>query len=228
MNPESWVASYALSRVIESKEVSLSHLETVLDKLVRDTEWQNERGHKGILARVIYSLGDKYWEDGERQEEAIATYSKVFGLGRSIHLFSSFSDVLQKYSMAGCWEPMITFFERLLDEPQDGPNAAGEFLMDRLLEPGEAFLSLLVKLFETSARYDLLETLFVRAIARPLPGVTKTISSQSDTTTARLSLVSRTTKKLVLLYGSSIRARLRLSFTSGLLTSSIPIWCPHG
>ncbi|SCO86237.1 uncharacterized protein FRV6_10364 [Fusarium oxysporum] len=163
---ESWVASYALSRVIESKEESLSHLETVLDKLVKDTEWQNERGHKGILARVIYNLGDKYWEDGERQEEAIATYSKVFGLGRSIHLFSSFSDVLQKYSMAGCWEPMITFFERLLDEPQDGPNAAGEFLMDRLLEPGEAFLSLLVKLFETSARYDLLETLFVRAIAK--------------------------------------------------------------
>ncbi|RKK77751.1 hypothetical protein BFJ69_g6040 [Fusarium oxysporum] len=166
MNPESWVASYALSRVIESKEESLSHLETVLDKLVKDTEWQNERGHKGILARVIYSLGDKYWDDGERQEEAIATYSKVFDLGRSIHLFSSFSDVLQKYSMAGCWEPMITFFERLLDEPQDGPNAAGEFLMDRLLEPGEAFLSLLVKVFETSARYDLLETLFVRAIAK--------------------------------------------------------------
>lgn len=166
VNPESWVASYALSRVIESKEESLSHLETVLDKLVKDTEWQNERCQKGILARVIYSLGDKYWEDGERQEEAIATYSKVFDLGRSIHLFSSFSDVLQKYSMAGCWEPMITFFERLLDEPQDGPNAAGEFLMDRLLEPGEAFLSLLVKLFETSARYDLLETLFVRAIAK--------------------------------------------------------------
>ncbi|EXM08574.1 hypothetical protein FOIG_01654 [Fusarium odoratissimum NRRL 54006] len=166
MNPESWVASYALPRVIESKEESLSHFETVLDKLVKDTEWQNERGHKGILPRVIYSLGDKYWEDGERQEEAIATYSKVFDLGRSIHLFSSFSDVLQKYSMACCWEPMITFFERLLDEPQDGPNAAGEFLMDRLLEPGEAFLSLLVKLFETFARYDLLETLFVRAIAK--------------------------------------------------------------
>ncbi|KAL5621098.1 hypothetical protein FOBRF1_004344 [Fusarium oxysporum] len=111
-------------------------------------------------------LGDKYWEDGERQQEAIATYSKVFDLGRSIHLFSSFSDVLQKSSMAGFCDPMITFFERLLDEPQDGPNAAGEFLMDRLLEPGETFLSLLVKLFETSARYDLLETLFVRAIAK--------------------------------------------------------------
>ncbi|KAF4946030.1 hypothetical protein FGADI_11534 [Fusarium gaditjirri] len=166
MNSESWVASYALSRVVESKEESLSHLEKVLDKLSKDTEWQNERGHKGILARVIYSLGDKYWEDGERQEEAIATYTKVFDLGRSIHLFSGFSGVLQKYSIAGCWEPMITFFERLLDEPQDGPNVAGEFLMDRLLEPGEEFLSLLVKLFETSARYDLLETLFVRAIAK--------------------------------------------------------------
>ncbi|KNA98343.1 hypothetical protein FOXG_02713 [Fusarium oxysporum f. sp. lycopersici 4287] len=87
MNPESWVASYALSRVIESKEESLSHLETVLDKLVKETEWQNERGHKGILARVIYSLGYKYWEGGERQEEAIATYSKVKDLGRSIHFF---------------------------------------------------------------------------------------------------------------------------------------------
>ncbi|KAG4274657.1 hypothetical protein FPRO04_09021 [Fusarium proliferatum] len=166
MDPESWVASYALSRVVESREESLSHLEKVLDTLAKDTEWQNERSHKGILARVIYTLGDKYWEDGERQEEAIATYSKVFDLGRSIHLFSGFSDVLQKYSMAGCWEPMITFFERLLDEPQDGSNAAGEFLMDRLLEPGEDFLSLLVKLFETSARYDLLETLFARAIAK--------------------------------------------------------------
>ncbi|CCT70647.1 uncharacterized protein FFUJ_06636 [Fusarium fujikuroi IMI 58289] len=166
MDPESWVASYALSRVVESKEESLSHLEKVLDTLAKDTEWQNERSHKGILARVIYTLGDKYWEDGERQQEAIATYSKVFDLGMSIHLFSGFSDVLQKYSIAGCWEPMITFFERLLDEPQDGPNAAGEFLMDRLLEPGEDFLSLLVKLFETSARYDLLETLFARAIAK--------------------------------------------------------------
>ncbi|KAF5684834.1 neutral amino acid permease [Fusarium circinatum] len=166
MNPESWVASYALSRVVQSKEESISHLEKVLDKLLRDTEWQSERGHKGILARVIYSLGDKYWEDGERQEQAIATYSTIFDLDKSIHILSGFSDVLQKYSMAGCWEPMITFFERLLDEPQDGPNAAGEFLMDRLLEPGEDFLSLLVKLFETSARYDLLETLFVRAIAK--------------------------------------------------------------
>jgi tetratricopeptide (TPR) repeat protein len=142
MNPESWVASYALSQVIESKEESLSHLEKVLDKVMKDKEWQNERGHKRILARVIYSLGDKCWEDGERQEEAIATYSKVFDLDRSIHLFSGFSGVLQKYSTASCWEPMITFFERLLDEPKDGPNTAGEFLMDRLLEPGEAFFSM--------------------------------------------------------------------------------------
>ncbi|KAF5548643.1 neutral amino acid permease [Fusarium mexicanum] len=166
MDPESWVASYALSQVVESEGESLSHLEKVLDKLLKDKEWQNERGHEGILARVIYSLGDKYWEDGELQEEAIATYSKVFDLDKSIYLFIGYSDVLQKYSMAGCWEPMIKFFERLLDEPQDGPNATGEFLMDRLLEPGEEFLSLLVKLFERSARYDLLETLFVRAIAK--------------------------------------------------------------
>ncbi|KAF5597563.1 hypothetical protein FPCIR_3581 [Fusarium pseudocircinatum] len=54
----------------------------------------------------------------------------------------------------------------MLDEPQDGPNAAGGFSMDRLLEPGEEFLSLLVKLFEVSARYDLLERLFVRAITK--------------------------------------------------------------
>ncbi|KAF9773209.1 hypothetical protein IL306_009020 [Fusarium sp. DS 682] len=166
MDPESWVASYALSRVVESYEESLSHLEKVFDKLMKDKEWQSERGHKGILARVIYNLGDKYWEDGERQEEAIATYSKIFDLERSIYLFSGFPDVLQKYATADCWDPMVVFFERLLDEPEDGPNTAGEFLFNNLLMPGETFFSLFVKLIEKSARYDLLETLFVRAIAR--------------------------------------------------------------
>ncbi|KAF5650746.1 neutral amino acid permease [Fusarium sp. NRRL 52700] len=103
MDPESQVALYALSRVIESKGESASHLEKVFDLEVQ---------------------------------------------------------------MAGCWEPMITFFERLLDESQDGPNTTGEFLMDRLVEPGEDFLSFLVKPVETSAGYDLLEPLFVRAIAK--------------------------------------------------------------
>ncbi|KAF4338040.1 neutral amino acid permease [Fusarium beomiforme] len=152
-------------QLVESTEESLSHLEKVFVKLMKDKEWQSERGHNGILARVIYNLGDKYWEDGERQEEAITTYSKILDIERSIYIFSGFPDVLQKYSAAGCWEAMVEFFERLLDEP-DGPNTAGEFLMNNLLMPVETFFALFAKFIDKSARLDFLEALFVRAIAR--------------------------------------------------------------
>ncbi|KAF5005699.1 hypothetical protein FDECE_7860 [Fusarium decemcellulare] len=165
MDPESWVASYTLSRVVKSKEESISHLEKAYDKLVNDTEWQDERRHKGILASIIYGLGDKYWEDG-KHELAIATYSKVLDLSRSVDLLDGFSAVLQKYAEAGCWEHMVSFFERLLDEPEDGPNTVGKFLSDRLLDEEDTFHPMFVQLIEMSSRFDLLDTLFERAMAK--------------------------------------------------------------
>ncbi|OBS23125.1 hypothetical protein FPOA_03683 [Fusarium poae] len=164
MEPESWVAAYALSRVTESRDESLQSLQKAFDLLNSDTEWQKERGHKGILARVIYDLGDKYWTDEKQQDLAIATYSTIFNLGRSIELFEGFKDVLQKYAKAERWDVMAGFFDRLLDEPDDGPNLAGDFAMYEVYN--RDFHAILVKMVRALGRFDILDTLFARAIAK--------------------------------------------------------------
>ncbi|KAM5347811.1 hypothetical protein ACJ41O_007635 [Fusarium nematophilum] len=63
-------------------------------------------------------------------------------------------------------EPMVSFFERPLDEPEEGPNTAGEFLSDGLLNSETTFHPVLAQLIEASERYDLLDALFARAIAK--------------------------------------------------------------
>ncbi|KAF4453134.1 hypothetical protein F53441_4131 [Fusarium austroafricanum] len=166
VNSESWAALCALSHVVESKEECFNLRQKAFDKLIGDTEWQSQRGHKGILAAIIYDLGNKLWEIGEKQEEAIAMYSNIFGLGDSIDLFYGFAEVLQKYAEAGLWEPMVAFFERFLVEPEDGPNNVGEFLWNKLLYSEATFFPLLVQMIEASERYDLLDTLFARAIGK--------------------------------------------------------------
>ncbi|KAL6918473.1 hypothetical protein FSST1_009968 [Fusarium sambucinum] len=164
MNSNSWVAAYALSRVTESSDESLQNLQKVFETLTEDTEWQKERGHKGILARVIYDLGDKYWTDKDQRAEAIATYSTIFTLGRSIEVFSSFKGVLQKYAEAERWDVMAGFFDRLLDEPKDGPNLAGDFALYEFFN--HDFHTTFVKMVRALDRFDLLDTLFARAIAK--------------------------------------------------------------
>ncbi|CAG1977442.1 unnamed protein product [Fusarium graminearum] len=164
MDPDSWVAAYALSRVTEFRDESIQNLQKASDTLIGDTEWQKERGHKGILARAIYDLGDKYWADQKQQEQAITTYSKIFNLGRSIELFESFKGVLQKYAQAERWDLMVDFFHRLLDEPEDGPNMAGDFVLYEFYDTD--FHPMFVKMVRALGRFDLLDTLFARAIAK--------------------------------------------------------------
>ncbi|CEI60087.1 unnamed protein product [Fusarium venenatum] len=164
MEPESWVATYALSRVTESRDESLLSLQKVFNTLTGDIEWQKERGHKGILARIIYDLGDKYWTDEKQREQAITTYSMIFTLGRSIELFASFKDVLQKYAEAERWDVMAEFFDRLLDEPEDGPNLAGDFTLYEFYNYD--FHTTFVKMVRALDRFDLLDNLFARAIAK--------------------------------------------------------------
>lgn len=164
MDPENWVAAYALSRVQDSGAESLHSLEKSFDKLIRDSEWQKVHGHKGILARIIYELGDKYWAVAEKRDHASTIYSRIFDLNRLIDLFSGFEDVLVKYAEASRWDLMVSFFERLLDEPDDGPNTAGEFVLFRLFS--ESFHTLFVNMIRQSERFDLLDVMFDRAIKK--------------------------------------------------------------
>ncbi|KAM0371267.1 hypothetical protein ACHAPK_005487 [Fusarium culmorum] len=164
MDPESWVAAYALSRVIESRDECLENLQNAFNKLIGDTEWQKERGHKGILARIIYDLGDKYWADEKQREQAIAAYSTIFNLDRSIEIFENFKSVLQKYAQVERWDLVVNFFDRLLDEPDDGPDTAGGFVLYEFYNTD--FHPMFVKMVRASGRFDLLDTLFARAIAK--------------------------------------------------------------
>ena len=55
-------------------------------------------------------------------------------------------------------------FKRVLDEPDDGPNTAGDFVLLKLFN--ESIHTLFVNMIRESERFDLLDIMFDRAISK--------------------------------------------------------------
>ncbi|KAF7552379.1 hypothetical protein G7Z17_g4331 [Cylindrodendrum hubeiense] len=163
LDPDSWRASYTLSRVIESKEEAITLLASVVGRLLEDTEWRDDKQHKGILAKMVLELGDRYWENDETQDEAMKVYAKIMDIDQSYSIIESFSQVLAKYSSKQKWDAVCDFLEGLLEQTEDGKNMAGIFIRNGIINNLPIFRPLLGGLVRSGNRWDLVETLLTKA-----------------------------------------------------------------
>ncbi|RSL53727.1 hypothetical protein CEP54_010251 [Fusarium duplospermum] len=164
MDTSIWVSSYALSKVIDSRDASIKLLQDLVERLINDTEWQREGSHKQDLATIILDLGNKHWEDDECQDEAAGVYSRVFELDWSASIIIPFSDILWKYWEAERWDDMIHFLKCILNPPDGSHSVAGKFMLHNLSQE-RSFQQLLFRLTEAKKDFGLLNELYERAIA---------------------------------------------------------------
>lgn len=163
LDPTNWRASYTLSRVVESGEEAITLLGGVIDQRMADAEWLEDKQHKGILAKMILDLGDRYWASDETQDKAMEVYAKIMEIDQSYSIIKSFSQVLYKYASKEKWDAIVEFLEGLLEQSEDGKNMAGLFVGGGIVHDPLTFCPFLSSLVTSAKRWDLLETLLAKA-----------------------------------------------------------------
>ncbi|CAM1511878.1 Fc.00g093910.m01.CDS01 [Cosmosporella sp. VM-42] len=170
LDPKNYSAFYTLSRVLESGEEAKSILKDSIEQLMSDTEWRQDTQHQALLARMIISLGDRYWESEDTQEQAIVTWSKILDVTRSYSIVKDFAGILTTYTTAKRWDAILSFFETLAEDIDGEPNPAGVFINKQGWEDGDTFRSTLSQACLVTNRLDFLDSLYGKAISnKPVP-----------------------------------------------------------
>ncbi|KAH6895943.1 hypothetical protein B0T10DRAFT_229685 [Thelonectria olida] len=161
LDPTNWTALYTLFQLRKSDE-SAAAVEKLVDRFLKDDDWQEaNESHRILLARMMFDLGDKYWEIEDGQDKAIKMYSKVLEIGPTYPILKGYFSVFEKYRKKKLFLEIISFLEKLLQIEEDGSSLGAVFVAKGLQQPvhNPNFLPVLVESISSTDRYDLLETL---------------------------------------------------------------------
>ena len=168
LDANNWRAIYILAQTTESLLESIQLLESLIDRLTNDSEWLGEGDHKVTLAAIMISLGDRLWESSPKPEAAIAMYSKSLKIGRAEHMVETYYSILKRYRERMLWSAVVSFLDDWLscaDDTDDG----GYLMAPPDLDSLHTFVfQVLVPAFQDTGRWDILDTLYEKAMAREM------------------------------------------------------------
>ncbi|CAH0047109.1 unnamed protein product [Clonostachys solani] len=165
LDPNCWQASYALSRAGDRSEENINILKDVVDRLIADEEWASQPRNKIILTRILLDLSLSL--DHGRDERCEEINLRIFEIDRSPDVLGKICPILDIYSELEKWDAIITFYERLLEEPDKEQNTTGAFLAHNIGEYPLADVTF--QAVKAKNRVDLVETLFNKAYATEPP-----------------------------------------------------------
>lgn len=164
LDPNNYSAFYFLSQTVESEGEAISILEDAIQRLLGDDKWKDAQQLQVLLAGMILDLGNKYWEDAEHKDIAIATYFKIFEVSSSYFIIKEFSTVLNKLAEVEEWDTIVAFLEKIVGDTEEGWYKAGTFVIARYWEEGETWGTILERTTKATDRFDFFSKLFLKAI----------------------------------------------------------------
>ncbi|CAH0021655.1 unnamed protein product [Clonostachys rhizophaga] len=164
-DPNCWQGLYALSRAGGRNEENINILKGVVDRLIADEGWTSQPRNKIILTRILLDLTLSF--DHGRDERCEEINLRIFEIDRSPDVLGKICPILEIYSELEKWDAIITFYERLLEEPDKDQNTTGAFLAQNIGE--YPLVDVTFQAIKARNRYDLIETLFNKAYATEPP-----------------------------------------------------------
>ncbi|KAK7216486.1 hypothetical protein V2G26_004489 [Clonostachys chloroleuca] len=165
LDPNCWQALYALSRAGGRNEENIDILKGVVDRLIADEEWTSQPRNKIILTRILLDLTLSL--DHGRDERCEEINLRIFEIDRSPDVLGKICPILEIYSELEKWDAIITFYERLLEEPHKDQNTTGAFVAQNIGE--YPLVDVTFQAIKAKNRVDLVETLFNKAYATEPP-----------------------------------------------------------
>ncbi|VUC27262.1 unnamed protein product [Clonostachys rosea] len=165
IDPNCWQALYALSIAGDRNEDKSNLLQGVVDRLLADEEWKSQPRNKIILTRILLDLSLSL--DHGRDERCEEINLKIFEIDRSPEVLGKICSILDIYSELEKWDAIITFYERLLEEPDENQNTTGAFFAENIDE--YPLVDVTFQAIKAKKRFDLVETLFNKAYATEPP-----------------------------------------------------------
>ena len=166
MDPDNWMASHLLAKVVESDEEAVEILIRITDGLSKDEDWNSSEKHKKLLAGMLLDLGDKYWGSGEKLEDlekAVNAYQRSIDKDRTF--CSRHLDVVNKYAERALWQPLATFLEGMHNVPTGVPSGAAQLLYAGLNKTNISFRNNILRAFQAVDRLDVMRNLYDVAAA---------------------------------------------------------------
>ncbi|KAI0443630.1 hypothetical protein F4803DRAFT_301435 [Xylaria telfairii] len=165
LDPGNWRASYTLARVIKSQDEAIAILNRLIEERASDAEWHDKESGK-IMAEMLIDLGDKYWALEDKTQLAIEAYFRSLDKCRS--LFKQYFRILQAIAERGEQNSVISFLEKLLNDPNESAKNAVDFVTKGANDTGDlvwAIFRMFACAAQTTNRWDVLHTYYTEVTA---------------------------------------------------------------